>query len=283
MGALLSLLTGYIAPLFIIISPITSYADQTWSIHRNKSSAGFSLDIPLIMLVASFMRVFYYPGARYDRSLLLQSFIMIGIQLVLLKVSLNHRPPHSSKGGESSLPFAGSREGELGISRPYNFWQWRSPKPYWQFLLYLFIILTALELFFSPSPSLYATYSAFIGYLGLSIEAILPLPQILANNKTRSCKGFRLSVLASWIAGDVFKMFWFFTATTPIPWSFKMCGIFQMGCDFFLGFQYWVYGDGSKAVLRDSPDVELKEHRTTVSGASHRSSSGRRSPEDRFD
>lgn len=56
MGAFLSLLTGYIAPLFIIISPITSYADQTWSIHRNKSSAGFSLDIPLIMLVASFMR-----------------------------------------------------------------------------------------------------------------------------------------------------------------------------------------------------------------------------------
>jgi len=37
----------------IISSPITSYADQIYSIHRNRSSAGFSLDIPLIMLVAS--------------------------------------------------------------------------------------------------------------------------------------------------------------------------------------------------------------------------------------
>lgn len=217
---------------------------------------------------------------------------MIVVQLLLLKVSLDNRPSHSSKGGESSLPFAGSREGELGVSRPYNFWQWRSQKPwvtdllrmlivlrlkfdvhrYWQFLLYLFIILTALELFFSPSPSLYSIYSSAIGYLGLSIEAILPVPQILSNNRTRSCKGFRFSVLASWIAGDVFKMFWFFSAQTPIPWSFKLCGIFQMACDFFLGIQYWMYGDGSTAILKDNLNVELREHDSGMSNASHRSS-----------
>lgn len=145
---IVSFVTGFIAPLFIIISPITSYADQTYSIHRSKSSAGFSLDIPLIMLVASLLRyvpskphsqstwltrllhrVFYYPGAKFDLSLLIQAFIMIAIQLVLLKVALDHRPSPSSKGGESSIPFAGSREGEFGVQRPYNFWQWRSPKP----------------------------------------------------------------------------------------------------------------------------------------------------------
>jgi hypothetical protein len=51
-----SLITECIAPIFIIVSPITSYADQTCSIYRSKSSAGFSLDIPLIMLVASLLR-----------------------------------------------------------------------------------------------------------------------------------------------------------------------------------------------------------------------------------
>ncbi len=48
--------TGYIAPFFIIMSPIISYGDQALSMHRTKSSAGFSLDIPLIMLIASFFR-----------------------------------------------------------------------------------------------------------------------------------------------------------------------------------------------------------------------------------
>ena len=47
---------GYIAPFFIIMSPILSYSDQAISMRRNKSSAGFSLDIPLIMLVASLLK-----------------------------------------------------------------------------------------------------------------------------------------------------------------------------------------------------------------------------------
>lgn len=46
------------------------------------------------------------------------------------------------------------------------------------------------------------------------------------------------------------KMFWFFTATSEIPWAFKMCGIFQMGCDMFLGFQYAIYGDGPGEATR---------------------------------
>lgn len=49
-------LTSYLAPFFIVMSPILSYGDQVVSMHRNRTSAGFSLDIPLIMLVASFLR-----------------------------------------------------------------------------------------------------------------------------------------------------------------------------------------------------------------------------------
>ena len=115
---------------------------------------------------------------------------------------------------------------------------------YWQFLLYLFIFLTLAELVLAPFRSLYPAYSSLIGYVGLSIEATLPLPQIFANARYRSCKGFRVSVLASWLLGDAMKMFWFFTSPTEIPWAFKLCGIFQAGCDTFLGIQYLMYGNG---------------------------------------
>lgn len=40
----------------IVTSPITSYADQIYSIHKTRTSAGFSMDIPLIMLVASILK-----------------------------------------------------------------------------------------------------------------------------------------------------------------------------------------------------------------------------------
>lgn len=131
---------------------------------------------------------------------------------------------------------------------------------YWQFLLYLFIGLTVFELLLSPIPSLYSLYSASLGVIGLSIEATLPLPQILSNYKARSCKGFRLSVLVSWIAGDIMKMLWFFTATTEIPWTFKLCGIFQMCCDLFLGGQYWVYGDKGDAMIKEHEMGRMNGH-----------------------
>ncbi|KAK0615909.1 hypothetical protein B0T17DRAFT_360219 [Bombardia bombarda] len=268
---------GYLAPVFLILSPLFSYTDQAYSMHRTRSSAGFSLDIPLIMLVASMLRIFYYPGAKFDTALLIQSFIMVFIQLILLKVALDHRPSPSSKGGEAAVPFARAQDGFMERPRPYNFWQWRSPKPYWQFLLILFIGLTVCELLLAPMPSVYPGYSALIGYVGLSIEATLPLPQIMANAKSQSCKGFRVSVLASWLLGDGMKMFWFFTSKTQIPLAFKICGIFQAGCDAFLGVQYLMYGNG-EADIKGHPLSDYANTHGSRLATGRELPAGRRTP-----
>ena len=74
-------------------------------------------------------RIFYWPGAQFDASLLIQSLIMVVVQVILLKIALDHRPGPSTKGGEAGLPFAGTQDGIFTMARPYNFWQWRSPKP----------------------------------------------------------------------------------------------------------------------------------------------------------
>lgn len=117
------------APLFIVFSPLLSYGDQALAMHRKKSSAGFSLDIPLIMIVASLLRIFYWPGAHFDASLLAQALIMVAMQMLLLKIALDHRPAPSTRGGDDSVPFSGVRGESRSFPRPYNFWQWRSPKP----------------------------------------------------------------------------------------------------------------------------------------------------------
>lgn len=252
----LTTLTGFAAPFFIIMSPIISYGDQIVAMHRSKTSAGFSLDIPLIMLVASFLRIFYWPGAKFDASLLVQSLIMVVVQLILLKIALEHRPLPATRGGQGSAPFSGLEGGGPGpfaIQRPHNFWQWQSHKPYWHFLLYLLGGLIVCQVLLRPMEPVYSAYSVFIGYLGLSIEATLPIPQLISNAQKQSCKGFRLSVLASWIGGDAMKVFWFFTSTSAIPMAFKICGCFQAACDCLLGVQYFIYGAGDG-------DAILKEH-----------------------
>lgn len=176
---------------------------------------------------------------------------MILVQVLLLHIALIYRPPF---GAQHSLnkPFAGATEGDSYVTRPYNFWQWRSRKPYWQFLAYYTVTLAALQVLFGSSE----LYVATQGYVALSVEAILPIPQILENQRSRSSKGFRLSVLVNWLVGDAFKMTYFFLSEGGVPWAFKLCGLFQAACDCYLGVQYWMYGEGEPTL-----DVDLKNPR----------------------
>ncbi|KAL9114705.1 MAG: hypothetical protein Q9227_001383 [Pyrenula ochraceoflavens] len=256
MPTFLTTLIDTFAPPFLLLSPLTSYTDQILSIHRSKSSAGFSLDIPLIMLSASILKVFYFFGAWYSKSLLAQACLMIGVQAVLLKVALDNRGSTVGAGGGMEL-LGGAAGGEkggggmggiggggggLGVKRPWGFWRWRGQKLYWQSLAYFTATLFLLHTL-TPLPSL-PSYISLLGYTGLAIEAFLPVPQILKNQEARSCKGFRLSVLVNWLAGDAMKMSYFFFSEDKITWAFRLCGMFQMGCDCYLGVQYWMFGDG---------------------------------------
>ncbi|KAL4903447.1 hypothetical protein BDW74DRAFT_156407 [Aspergillus multicolor] len=251
---ILSQLLEYGAPIFIVTSPVTSYADQILSIHRNRSSAGFSLDIPLIMLVASILKVFFWFGNYYSTALLAQAVLTIAVQLVLLKVALDNRPAPGQKSGVEHIPFSG--HDDRGFARPYDFWQWKNGRPYWLFLAYFTGALTFIHIFLTPISSS-PTYISLLGYLGLAVEAVLPLPQVIANYSSRSCKGFRVSVVAAWILGDVMKLSYFFSSEQVIPWAFRMCAIFQFICDSFLGIQFWMYSQGPpRAALNPQQRLE---------------------------
>jgi len=249
---LLSLVVEYAAPFFLATAPFTSYADQILSIHRTKCSAGFSLDIPLIMLVASILKVFYWFGAYYSLSLLAQAANMIVVQLFLLKVALDNRPSAGVKEGIEHVPFSGQHQESVAtFTRPYNFWRWKNTRPYWTFIAYFSATLFTIHVFL-PFISHSSSYINLIGFIGLTIEAFLPVPQILANQRSRSCKGFRLSVLVSWLIGDAMKMSYLFYGMDVIPLGFKLCAIFQCICDSYLGVQYWVFGSGGTGAASSS-------------------------------
>jgi solute carrier family 66, member 2 len=85
--------------------------------------------------------VFYWFGAYYDKSLLVQAGLMVVVQLILLKVALDNRAPVGEKGGVGHQPFQGythNAPGQKGMlwdflmegRRPFGFWQWNTSKPY---------------------------------------------------------------------------------------------------------------------------------------------------------
>lgn len=114
---------------------------------------------------------------------------------------------------------------------------------YWTFLGYFTGALFVIHVFL-PFISQTETYTNLLGVAGLTVEAFLPVPQVLANQRSRSCKGFRVSVLGSWLLGDVMKMSYLFYTKDIIPPAFKFCAIFQCMCDMYLGVQYLMFGTG---------------------------------------
>jgi len=167
---------------------------------------------------------------------------MIVMQSLLLHAALLFRvslPPLTPGTMNHQNPFEQLKEDEW--ARPYNFWRWGSQRPYWTVLAYTVGGLTFLQLLLGS----YNSYSQLLGYVALGIEAILPVPQIMDNHRRGGCKGFRLSVLANWIIGDVFKMAFFLAKdSTEVPWAFKLCGLFQASCDIYLGVQFYQLGSG---------------------------------------
>lgn len=218
--------------------------------HRSRSSAGFSLDIPLIMLVSSILKVFYWFGAHFSTSLLVQALLMIIVHVLCLHVALTNRPPPSTH-----IPFQTT---SALSKRPYEFWQWRATRPYWTFLTYFTGALLILHLLLSTT-SYFIPYTDLLGMIALSIEATLPLPQLYANYSRKGCKGFRPSVIVNWVIGDTFKMWYFFTSPPgEVPLAFKACGVFQASCDLGLAAQYLYYGDGPVGVDGTGRDKEVR-------------------------
>lgn len=201
------------------------------------------------MLLASILRCFYWLGAAFETSLLLQSLLMIAVQLTLLKVALDHRPPPSplldlsfstsAATAPTTTTTAATPATATTTNRPWGFWQWRRQRPYWEFLAYFTLGTAVLQLLFGRAPR----FVDALGYLALGIEALLPLPQVLANQRSRSCRGFRPSVLASWLAGDAMKMVYFANAL-HVGVQFKACAAVQTAFDLYLGLQFWWFGSG---------------------------------------
>lgn len=77
-----------------------------------------------------------------------------------------------------------------------------------------------------PSASLFVDR---LGFIALSIESTLPIPQFLSNFSRKTCHGFRSSTLAGWLGGDIFKTGYFFVKGSPL--QFKVTALMTVCFD----------------------------------------------------
>lgn len=121
--------------------------------------------------------------------------------------------------------------------RPRLFWQWDEGSKYWSFLFKFAAFFGVVTAIFHGNEK----FGSFIGILGLFIEALLPLPQILLLNRFQSVKNFKVILLLSWLCGDCTKITYLLYGTTNISIIFIIAALFQMSLDIIIAFQYFHY------------------------------------------
>lgn len=132
--------------------------------------------------------------------------------------------------------------------RPLLFWQWPETTAYWRFLAQFTAVFAVLTACLRHSHH----YGAFIGTLGLFIESLLPLPQILLLARCQSVKNFKVVLLFSWLCGDCTKITYLLYGTSNVLLIFIAAALFQMSLDIVVAFQYVHY---KKMEHLEEPDM----------------------------
>ncbi|GMK55816.1 hypothetical protein CspeluHIS016_0208720 [Cutaneotrichosporon spelunceum] len=223
---------GTLASIGMAVGPPLVYVDQAVSIVRKRDSSGFSKDVCGVVIIANTVRVFFWLGERFEIALLVQSLLLVVSQLVLLWICLYYTPSPSTGSQEDDGLLAqhgengehGERD-EVPSRRPFSFWQWPTLGSYLEFLAGLIVFLVVLQLILGR----FAWYISALGFIALSIESTLPIPQFLSNYRRKSCYGFRSSTLAGWLFGDTFKTGYYFVNGSPL--QFKVAGIMTLCWD----------------------------------------------------
>ncbi|CCH40910.1 PQ-loop repeat-containing protein 1 [Wickerhamomyces ciferrii] len=280
-----------IASNIISFTPLFSYGTTILSIQKKKTSLGFSIDICATMLIAASLRICYYFIIPYEQALLRQSIVMIFIQLLLLRTSLKFRPREydfdllEQYDGNLKMDLVreyhewDKKQGKFGMEllvlvqgilksvlnrfinffdskyqRIGSFWQWNNELMYWKFLFRFTLTMSFLTWVFND----YLKFGEFLGTIGLFVESLLPLPQILLLKKLKHVQGFKLLLLVSWLGGDFTKIGYLIFGAKNISGIFLFFALFQMSLDFYIGYQYVYY---KYYYIPEPQSVELYELR----------------------
>ena len=245
------LIVQYIWAFFLAIGPILGYIPQYIDIKRTRNFQGFSSAICFILLISNILRILSFVLKPFDKFLLAQSFFMIVVQLLILHLIVKLAARDVITASQPQHP----QNEQLQDNRSLfgTFWAWKSFIEYSIFLsifTVFFIVIILVEKFLFPSDFI---KEAFL-YTSTLIESTLCMPQIYTNWKNKSTIGLNKSLVSSWIAGDLFKLFYYIFTKSELP--FTICAIIQICVDFAIIVQICYYKWKRKSELKETNEKE---------------------------
>jgi hypothetical protein len=203
-----------------------------------RDASGWSPHTSLVVLVSASLRVFFWAGKRFGTPLLLQALASIATQLamtwVVVRVQDKDDAGPAGGGGARVSP----RRRERSLLNPADFWKWGAFDDY---LVAYTVFLVAVMVVNGALHGVPGFVDA-LGGASLGVEALLPVPQAVANWRRRSTEGMSRVLIGAWVVGDAFKTV--YAVAKGEPAQFAACGAVQLAVDCVILAQMAVYGGG---------------------------------------
>jgi len=265
---------GILLDLFMTFAPSLNYLFQAQKFKQTKSSKGFSIFLCLVTLLSHTLKVFFWFGKKFKFTLLLQSILVINMQLYLIHLCIKYKELKISTSSVSLLynnknllpnkfKLKNFIKSSMDCTKTLNstlIWRWNTAIEYYKFYFLIIFTLSALSIYFGINNIYYINV---IGIFSVFLEMLCTLPQIIELHKSKNPNNISKIMVFMWFSGNILKIYYNTVNNSPmqliigsyIQVFFNIILICQM---FYYYFIYKV-GELEPITSFDSDEEEEKE------------------------
>lgn len=170
----------------LVLGPLAGYVPQYREIAATRRHDALSPTTCLVLILANVLRVAFWLLRRFDTALLLQSIAMVAAQLALLELIVRVQRAHRLDKAVAAAVAAA----DLPAPPRGAFWAWDRFEEYVAFV----VCFAAAAAAVAAANTLFVRsvwLTEAVGFLALSTEATLAMPQVYHNWRRGSCAGLR--------------------------------------------------------------------------------------------
>ena len=227
------------ADFLIIFLPSVGYVFQAIKFQKTKSSKGFSKSLCLMLLLANILRIYFWIGKPFEKSLLFQSIVVIISQIYLIHYYLKYQEKPKDK---NEMPQEKSILNHLiswrDIFTPSKIWNWDYEIDYYKFVFLFFSLMSIICAIIGKDM---VKFYDVIGTISVGIETFIEIPQIKENCVTKNVKNLSGAMVLMWFIGDLFKTVYNIVNKSPI--QMIIGGLIQNCEDIILSTQVLFYSE----------------------------------------
>ena len=227
------------ADFLIIFLPSVGYVFQAIKFQKTKSSKGFSKSLCLMLLLANILRIYFWIGKPFEKSLLYQSIVVIISQIYLIHYYLKYQEKPKDK---NEMPQEKSILNHLiswrDIFTPSKIWNWDYEIDYYKFVFLFFSLMSIICAIIGKDM---VKFYDVIGTISVGIETFIEIPQIKENCVTKNVKNLSGAMVLMWFIGDLFKTVYNIVNKSPI--QMIIGGLIQNCEDIILSTQVLFYSE----------------------------------------